>query len=293
MIEDVIRKIPNFRDVTTVELAKESGESEENVRTYVKSLENQGLVEVTTKGNQVVVKATKQMIEFRSKGYLARYDGVEEQPKPPEKKEAPKEEIPKPEIKKEIPKEEKPKPEPKKEALKKEVKREVKVVEVKKQAVEPKRPLAVDKNKVLKWMVITGRGDLSEPQRKFSLTRRQLDDVLEALQSSGDVRVEKKRKLFFFKDSKVKVLESENVKNIMKDLSPAQWDDGYKKMFRTRIDVIVGIVDEFDSVRASTLAQFFKTDMNSMTNIGHMLNTKNMIAQKEHSGGDSTLRKVE
>ncbi|MCX6695370.1 MAG: hypothetical protein NTU61_03655 [Candidatus Altiarchaeota archaeon] len=158
--------------------------------------------------------------------------------------------------------------------------------------VKPKQEeTTVDADKILKWLVINKEGKIENLESRFKIKKQEKDQVIVKLVGRGDLRVERKDMLLFTR-MLYTIVDSEKVREIRKTLGSSEWMDGYKHVFKTRVDIVVDIINEFEYVRVSTLAKYFNTDLEYMKDLGHILQAKNMIRMEEHGGGDATLKRI-
>ena len=156
-------------------------------------------------------------------------------------------------------------------------------------AGELKKSLPSDPAKVLKWMLLSKKFNVKDISRKFKLKKREAKKILNELEKHGDLRAEETRRLLVFKSVKCVILESETVKELKKALSPSEWNEGYVRVFKTRIDIIVDIAEEFGSMDASTLAGFFGVSLESIKKVAYLLQRKNLVDLQHHASGEITL----
>ncbi|MFC2162305.1 ATPase, T2SS/T4P/T4SS family [Candidatus Altiarchaeota archaeon] len=149
-----------------------------------------------------------------------------------------------------------------------------------------------DPMKIYKWMVVFWKDNKSNPVDKFKLSKQDRSRIFKQLLDKGLIEVVERDVLGMIRKPKIKILETEARQDILSEFTPGSFSDDHRIVQETYADIIVKLVNAFDSLDLKTVGRQVGLSPKKILKTVEILEQAGHIRLK-HKDVNSILQKIE
>jgi len=154
----------------------------------------------------------------------------------------------------------------------------------------PQHRFKADPQAVFEYITLLWDSRPGEINKQFNIDKKELNSILASLEKDGSIQLTKKRRYLNLlgRVSKVKVIDQTRSGKARERFSPKRLPMGFQTLHRTKVDVLIDLLDTFKTLPLEKMASYLGTTAEKLLPITETLHEEGLLIL-QHKGAKSIL----